>query len=85
MSGRMALAVVIAAVVAIRAGVAGSKYDVLGKLNSFPRIPVSEGNLTTGGIVVVIVVAVGSLTGALLGGLTAMRFHGRVDKAGLGR
>jgi hypothetical protein len=38
----MALAVVIAAVVAIRAGVAGSKYDVLGKLNSFPRIPVSE-------------------------------------------
>ena len=79
----MALAVVIAAVVAIRAGVAGSKYDVLGKLNSFPRIPVSEGNLTTGGIV--IVVAVGSLTGALLGGLAAMRFHGRVDKAGLGR
>jgi uncharacterized membrane protein len=54
-------------------------------LNSFPRIPVSEGNLTTGGIVVVIVVAVGSLTGALLGGLAAMRFHGRVDKAGLGR
>jgi uncharacterized membrane protein len=58
---------------------------VLGKLNSFPRIPVSEGNLTTGGIVVVIVVAVGSLTGALLGGLAAMRFPSRVDKAGLGR
>jgi hypothetical protein len=78
-------AVVIAAVVAILAGVAGSKYDVLGKLNSFPRIPVSEGNLTTGGIVVVIVVAVASLVGALLGGLAAMRFHRRVDKAGLGR
>jgi hypothetical protein len=72
-SGRMVLAVVIAAVVAILAGVAGSMYDVLAKLNSFPRIAVSEGDLTTGGIVVgvvvVVAVAVGSLTGALLGGL----------------
>jgi len=78
-------AVVIAAVVAILAAVAGSKYDVLNKLNSFPRIPVSEGNLTTGGIIVVVAVALGSLAGALLGGLAAMRFHRRVDKAGLGR
>ncbi len=78
-------AVVIAAVVAILAAVAGSKYDVLNKLNSFPRIPVSEGNLTTGGTIVVVVVALGSLAGALLGGLAAMRFHRRVDKAGLGR
>jgi hypothetical protein len=78
-------AVVIAAVVAILVAVAGSKYDVLGKLNSFPRIPVSEGTLTTGGVVVVVVVAVGSLAGALLGGLAAMRFHRRVDRAGLGR
>jgi hypothetical protein len=78
-------AVVIAVVVAILAAVAGSKYDVLGRLNSFPRIPVSEGNLTTDGIVVVVTVAVSSLAGALLGGLVAMRFHRRVDKAGLGR
>jgi hypothetical protein len=78
-------AVLIAVVVAILATVAGSKYDVLGRLNSFPRIPVSEGNLTTDGIVVVVVVAVSSLAGALLGGLVAMRFHRRVDKAGLGR
>jgi hypothetical protein len=78
-------AVVIAVVVAILAAVAGSKYDVLSRLNSFPRIPVSEGNLTTDGIVVVVVVVVSSLAGALLGGLVAMRFHRRVDKAGLGR
>jgi hypothetical protein len=77
-------AVVIAVVVAVVAAVAGSRFNVLSKLNSFPRIPVSEGSLTKGGIVVLVAVTVGSLAGALLGGLAAMRFHRRVDKAGLG-
>ena len=78
-------AVVIAVVMAVLVAVAGSNYNVLSKLNSFPRIPVSEGNLTTGGIIALVVVAVGSLAGALLGGLAGMRFHRRVDKAGLGQ
>jgi len=78
-------AVVIAVIVAILAAVAGNRYDVLGQLNSFPRIPVNEGDLTTGGIIALIVVAAASLVGALLGGLGGMRFHRRVDKAGLGR
>ena len=77
-------AVVIAVVVAVVAAVAGSQYDVLSKLNSFPRIPVSQGNLTTGGIIALVVVAAGSLVGALAGGLAGMRFHRKVDKAGLG-
>ena len=77
-------AVVIAVVVAVIAAVAGSQYDVLSKLNSFPRIPVSQGNLTTGGVVALMLVAVGSLVGALAGGLAGMRFHRKVDKAGLG-
>lgn len=78
-------AAVIAVVVAVLAAVAGSNYNVLSKLNSFPRIPVSEGNLTTGGIIALVVVAVGSLAGALVGGLAGMRFHRKVDKAGLGK
>ena len=78
-------AVVIAIVVAVLAAVAGSRYDVLGNLNSFPRIPVGEGDLTTGGIVALVVVAIASLVGALLGGLAGMRFHRKVDRAGLGR
>ena len=77
-------AVVIAIVVAILAAVAGSKYDVLSRLNSFPRIPVGSGSLTTGGVIALVLVAVASLVGALLGGLAGMRFHRKVDKAGLG-
>ena len=76
-------AVVIAIVVAVIGAIAGSKFDVLAQLNSFPRIPVNEGTLTTGGIIALIAVAVVSLVGAILGGLTGMRFHRKVDRAGL--
>jgi hypothetical protein len=78
-------ALVIAVIVAVLGAVAGSKYNILAQLNSFPRIPVSEGTLTTGGIIAAIAVVVASLVGALLGGLAGMRFHRRVDRTGLGR
>ncbi|MCU1583746.1 MAG: hypothetical protein JWM49_302 [Microbacteriaceae bacterium] len=78
-------AVAIAIVVAIIAAIAGSQYNILGSLNSFPRIPVSEGNLTAGSIVTAIVAALISLAGAVLGGTAGMRFHRKVDRAGLGR
>ena len=64
--------------------VAGNEYNILSRLNSFPRIPVNEGDLTTAGIVALVAVAVASLAGAILGGLAGMRFHRKVDKAGLG-
>jgi hypothetical protein len=78
-------AVLIAAVVAVLAALAGSQYDVLSKLNSFPRIPVSQGTLTSGGLIALVVAAVGSLAGALLGGQAGMVFHRKVDRAGLGK
>jgi hypothetical protein len=63
--------------------VAGSKYNILSQLNSFPRIPVNEGDLTTAGIIALVAIAVASLAGAILGGMAGMRFHRKVDKAGL--
>ena len=78
-------AVVIAVVVAILAALAGSQFNILGNLNSFPRIPLSEGDLTAGSIITAIAVAIVSLAGAVLGGLAGMRYHRKVDQAGLGR
>ncbi len=78
-------AIVIAVVAAIVAAIGGSQADVLGNLNSFPRIPINEGALTTTGIITAVVVVVASLAGALLGGVAGMRFHRKVDRAGLGR
>jgi amino acid transporter len=78
-------ALVVAVVVAILAAVAGDKYNILGQLNGFPRIPVNEGDLTTGGIIAAVAVVLASLVGAILGGLAGMRFHRKVDRTGLGR
>ncbi|MBO1756499.1 hypothetical protein J4030_15355 [Allobranchiibius sp. CTAmp26] len=73
-------ALVIAIVLAILAAVAGEKYNLLAKLNAFPRIPVKEGTLTTTGIVALIAVAAASLIGAMLGGLGGMRYHRAIDR-----
>ncbi|MEE6273447.1 hypothetical protein [Georgenia wangjunii] len=78
-------AIVIAIIVAVLGLVAGDRFNVLAQLNSFPRIPVNEGDLTTGGIVAAIALALISLAGAVLGGVTGMRYHRKVDRAGLGR
>ncbi len=77
-------ALLIAVLVAVLGLVAGTEFDVLAQVNAFPRIPVSEGDLTTGGIIVALAVALASLAGALLGGKAGMRFHRKVDEVGLG-
>lgn len=77
-------AVIIAIVVAIITALAGSQFDVLANLNAFPRIPINEGALTVAGIVTALLVVAASLGGAILGGLAGMRYHRRVDRAGLG-
>jgi hypothetical protein len=77
-------AVIVAIVVAILAAVVGTQFDVLANINAFPRIPVNEGALTLTAIVTVVLAAIASLLGAVLGGLAGMRFHRRVDRAGLG-
>ncbi|WP_367728923.1 hypothetical protein [Microbacterium sp. LMI1-1-1.1] len=78
-------AVVIAIVVAIVTAIAGSQWDILGNLNSFPRIPVTPESATTTGILTALGAAVVTLVGAILGGLAGMRYHRRVDRVGLGR
>jgi hypothetical protein len=78
-------AVVIAIVVAIIGVLAGAQFNVLENLNTFPRLPIGEGALTTAGVLTAVGALVVSLVGAVLGGLGGMRFHRKVDKAGLGQ
>ena len=78
-------AVVIAIVVAIIGALAGGQFNVLSNLDTFPRIPIDEGDLTVGGIITAILAVVVSLVGAVLGGLGGMRYHRKVDRAGLGQ
>jgi hypothetical protein len=78
-------AIVIAAAVAIAGAALGDKYDLLDRVGGFPRLPVGGGDVTTGSIVAVAIALIAALIGAILGGLAGMRYHRRVDEAGLGR
>jgi hypothetical protein len=61
----------------------GSKYNVLSQLN-LPRIPIDEGDATTGGIIALALVLLVTLGAAILGGKAGDRFHRKVDRAGAG-
>jgi hypothetical protein len=45
-------------------------------------LPLNDGTLATGGIIVAIGVVAASLIGAPLGGPAGMRYHRQVDRAG---
>lgn len=76
-------AIVIALILAAVGLIAGNQYDVLSRLNGFPRLPLNEGTLTAGGIIIAAALVLVSLIGAVLGGLLGMRFHRRVDRVGI--
>ncbi|WP_255769794.1 hypothetical protein [Pseudarthrobacter sulfonivorans] len=77
-----AWALIAAVVVAVLGLIAGQQFNVLASLNSFPRIPINEGQLTVTSIIAAVVVALVALVGAVLGGLAGMHFHRKVDRAG---
>lgn len=75
-------ALIAAVIIAVLGMIAGEQFNILAQLNSFPRIPVNEGQLTTTSIIAAIVVAAVALVGAVVGGMAGMRFHRKVDRAG---
>ncbi|MEK6229648.1 MAG: hypothetical protein AABM31_10055 [Actinomycetota bacterium] len=66
---------------AILAAIGGSEYNVLSRFE-LPRIPIDEGDLTTGGIIALAAVVVGTLLAAMLGGKAGERYHRKIDRAG---
>jgi len=62
--------------------IAGSEYNVFAGLN-LPRIPVDEGDLTTGGLIVLAIILIGTLLAAMAGGKAGERYHRRVDDLGV--
>lgn len=76
-------ALLIAVVVAVVVALAGDQFNILAQVNTFPRIPVNEGDLTTGGIIAAVLAVLVTLLGAVLGGMAGVRYHRKVDRAGL--
>ncbi len=77
------IGLIITVVLAVAGAVLGAKYNVLSQLN-LPRIPVDEGSLTTGGLIALAAIVVGTLLAAVAGGKAGTHFHRKVDRTGLG-
>jgi hypothetical protein len=69
-------------VLAVAGVLFGAKYNVLSDLR-LPRIPVGEGSLTTGGLIALVAVVLGTLLAAVAGGKAGTHFHRKVDRVGL--
>jgi hypothetical protein len=69
-------------VLAVAGALLGAKYNVLSQLN-LPRIPIDEGSLTTGGLIALAAIVVGTMLAAVAGGKAGTHFHRKVDRAGL--
>jgi hypothetical protein len=61
----------------------GDEYNVLDRLN-LPRIPADAGDVTTGGLIALGAILLGTLLAAILGGKVGQRYHNRIDRHGFG-
>jgi hypothetical protein len=75
------IGLIITVVLAVAGVVLGAKYNVLASLN-LPRIPVSEGSLTTGGLIALLAILIGTLVAALAGGKQGTHYHRKIDRTG---
>jgi hypothetical protein len=62
--------------------VAGEQYNLLDRVD-VPRIPIPTDQVTFGGVATGVLVLLGTLLAAILGGTVGRRYHDRVDRAAL--
>jgi protein-S-isoprenylcysteine O-methyltransferase Ste14 len=79
--GAWAVGLLVTIAVAVLALVAGSQYNVVARAN-LPRLPVGTDTLTTGGAIASVVILLGTLLFAALGGIAGARYHRKVDRVG---
>ncbi len=71
--------IIIAVLLAVAGAILGSEYNVFQSLN-LPRLPIDEGDLTTGGLIALAAALITMFVAAILGGKLGERFHKKVDR-----
>ncbi len=78
--GVWVIGVLVTVALAIAGAIAGAKYNVLDQLR-LPTIPVNGQTFAGGAAVALVIIAVVTLLAAVLGAMTGLRYHHRVDRA----
>ena len=76
------IGLIVTVVLAVAGVLLGAKYNVLSQLN-LPRIPVDEGSLTTGGLIALVAIVVGTLLASMAGGKQGTHYHRKIDRTGV--
>ncbi|WP_231938564.1 hypothetical protein [Arthrobacter sp. B6] len=76
-------AVIATVIAAALAALAGSQFDNLLNATAFPGLPANQEGVTAGSVTALIIAALVTFAGAVLGGHMGMRFHGKVDQTGV--
>jgi hypothetical protein len=79
--GTWALGLVVMVLLAGAALIFGDEYNVLEQVN-MPSLPVGEEEFTTGGVIALIAIVLGTIVAAVAGGKVGERYHKKVDRAG---
>jgi hypothetical protein len=75
------IGVIVTLALAVAGAVIDPKYNVLDQLD-LPALPVGDTELVSGGAIALVIVAIGCLAVAIVGGKAGERYHRRVDRAG---
>jgi MFS family permease len=76
------IGLIVTVILAAAGALLGAKYNVLSQLN-LPRIPIDEGTLSTGALIALAAIVLGTLIAAIAGGKAGTHFHRKIDRAGL--
>ena len=79
--GTWLIGLLVTIALAVAGAVLGSEFNLLAQVN-LPSLPIGEGTLTTGGIVALVAIVLGTLVAAFLGGKAGTHYHRKVDAAG---
>ena len=79
--GTWAIGLVVMVLLAGAALIFGDEYNVLEQVN-MPSLPVGEEEFTTGGVIALIAIVLGTIVAAVAGGKVGERYHKKVDRAG---
>ena len=76
------IGLLVTAALAAVAVFAGSEYNVISQAN-LPSFAVGDSEATTGGLIAMAVMLIGTLLAAMAGGKAGERYHKRVDRVGI--
>jgi hypothetical protein len=79
--GAWLIGIVVAVILAVIGVILGSEYNVLEQLN-LPSLPTGDSSFASGGALALVIVVVGTLLAAAVGGKAGERYHRRIDRAG---